>query len=62
MNEQPQEKRQFNVYLPPDLIRQVKRAALDADESLSLFVERALRERLDTIAAENARPDEDKHP
>ena len=33
---------QFNVYLPPALIRRAKYRALDAQSSLSDFVERAL--------------------
>ncbi|MFI9451601.1 CopG family transcriptional regulator [Amycolatopsis sp. WAC 01375] len=41
-------KRQFNVYLPNDLIKRVKHASVDADESLSSFVERVLEEYLRT--------------
>jgi hypothetical protein len=42
-----EEKQQFNVYLPPDLVRAVKHAAVDADQSLSAFIEALLRAHLE---------------
>ena len=50
--EQPEEKQQFNVYLPPALIRRAKHAAVDQVVSLSRLVESSLVMYLDHLDQE----------
>jgi len=40
------DKVQFNVYLPPGLVREVKHACIDSGISLSAFVEQVLQDHL----------------
>ena len=51
------ELKQFNVYLPPDVIRAVKHHAVDTEHSLSAIVELALTQYLArTAKRETGRP------
>jgi hypothetical protein len=54
MNTSPS-KQQLNIYLPPELIVDVKHCAIDLDVSLSTFVESALRRYLSEIQQNSER-------
>lgn len=45
-------KQQFNVWLPGALVKRVKHASVDANVSLSVFVEQALEQHLDQLESE----------
>ena len=54
LNEHGEAKQQFNVYLPPALIRRTKHAAVDGAVSLSKLVETALTAYLDQFEKAHA--------
>lgn len=54
------DKRQCNVYLPEDLVLEVKLAAVRAEARLSAFVEAALRAHLARLGRPPGKDEEDR--
>jgi len=59
MTDENRDVKQFNVYLPTDLIRELKYHAIETEESLSALVAKALREYLGKQRKLKRRPDDD---
>ena len=57
-----EEVRQFNVYLPVSLIREVKHLAVDTEQSLSALVADVLRDHLARTRAPTDRSDQGGTP
>lgn len=55
-----EKKVQFNVYLPPQLVRAVKHRCIDEGLSLSAFVERILTDYLEDTNQEHAEQEENR--